>query len=506
MTINKKNLIICIVLVALLFAFLSAVMSVRQIKRDTAIAANVLMNQIDHVTDIAMKTTKKTALMASEPCQEIMDKMAIAGALTSYIRSTGLIQDDVLICSSVTGDNTQSITSIYGVRIKPGFDKPNILTLTGTRSTPIHPVIIYALNAGDNFTAFSTIDAQYFTDLMDALDDKNNSVLSLKFNGGPDITGMNKIDKNIKYSLEEFSSKKNQVKIRVYTPIMTFVQSFLKDIFLLTPLFILICLALYYFWRSWQLRKMSLVDEIRKAIRDGEFSVSYQPVVATHTGHCTGAEALMRWYRKDGRTISPAVFITAAEEEGVIVELSQHLFQLLERDLQVLQVDSPFHLGVNISALHLNHKDFINDVLNLWLLLDDSFRLVLEITERSFIDNTEEASVKLNELRNKGCQVAVDDFGTGYCSLGLLHSLPVDYLKIDKSFIDTLTSADTETPVLDTIIGLSKRLGMSTIAEGVSTTYQVDYLKEKNVSYIQGFYYAKPMNIKDFHQWYMENK
>lgn len=127
---------------------------------------------------------------------------------------------------------------------------------------------------------------------------------------------------------------------------------------------------------------------------------------------------------------------------------------------------------------------------------------MLEITERSLVEDTETASVKLNELRQKGCQVAVDDFGTGYCSLSLLQSLPVDYLKIDKIFIDSLTSADVDTPVLDTIVGLSRRLNLTTIAEGVTAAHQVDWLIKNQVPYVQGYYYGRPMPAADFYRWY----
>ncbi len=174
----------------------------------------------------------------------------------------------------------------------------------------------------------------------------------------------------------------------------------------------------------------------------------------------------MRWQRRDGRTISPAVFICAAEENGTIIPLTRHLFELIIRDAKGWEVSAPFHLGVNIAAAHLQQPSFITDVLRLWVALDHDFCLVLEITERSLVEDTALAAEKLNALREKGCQVAVDDFGTGYCSLSLLQNLPVDYLKIDKSFIDTLTSAGADTPILDTIVALSQRLGLATIAEG----------------------------------------
>lgn len=149
-------------------------------------------------------------------------------------------------------------------------------------------------------------------------------------------------------------------------------------------------------------------------------------------------------------------------------------------------------------------QSFTTDVLRLLTSLDTSFCLLLEITERTLVEDTGMASVKLHELRQKGCQVAVDDFGTGYCSLSLLQSLPVDYLKIDKIFIDSLTSPDSDTPVLDTIVSLSKRLGLTTIAEGVTSAQQADWLAKNKISYVQGYYYGRPMPAADFYQYYRD--
>ncbi|MEH8807033.1 EAL domain-containing protein, partial [Klebsiella pneumoniae] len=174
-----------------------------------------------------------------------------------------------------------------------------------------------------------------------------------------------------------------------------------------------------------------------KGMAAGEFSVHYQPMCETATGKCTGAEALLRWKRGDGSSMSPAVFIRAAEEEGVIISLTQHLFSLIADDFSQRKINAPFHLGVNIAAAHLGDSGFTADVMQLRGALDTSFRLVLEITERSLVEDTAVASKKLEIVREKGCRIAVDDFGTGYCSLNLLQSLPVDYLKIDKCFIDT---------------------------------------------------------------------
>lgn len=303
----------------------------------------------------------------------------------------------------------------------------------------------------------------------------------------------------------EFRSDVSQAHLQVLTPLAAFRHYTLRNLIFLGPLSLLLTLAMMYIWRRLQARKMSLADEIRRGMAEGEFSVHYQPVCETASGRCSGAEALMRWQRNDGRSISPAVFIQEAEEEGIIVSLTQHLFDLIADDARNWQVSAPFHLGVNIAAAHLMNQSFTTDVMRLWVSLEASFRLVLEITERSLVESTGTASEKLNELRQKGCQVAVDDFGTGYCSLSLLQSLPVDYLKIDKCFIDTLTSAGADTPILDTIVSLSKRLGLATIAEGVNTAHQVDWLTKNQVPYVQGYRYAKPMQASDFCEWYHEN-
>lgn len=504
MKIRKRVLATSILAPAILLALLSSGMAFRQLNRDTAVTADILMSQVNHVTSIARRTNLITAKLSTMPCEKVLQQITENGALTPYIRSTGLIQDGILICSSVTGAKKQSATAVYGVPVSAPTGSLKIFTTEGTSSVPRNAAVIYAYGAGNRMTAFSVVDSRYFIDLMNSLDDENHSVQQLRFNDGPVISGQKKFRPHTRMFRTEFRSDVSQAHLQILTPPLSLRHYILSNLLFLGPLSFLLTLAMLYMWRRWESRKMSLADEIRKGMADGEFSVYYQPVCETATGACYGAEALMRWQRPDGRTISPLVFIRAAEEEGLIVSLTQHLFNLIAEDIRPWQVKAPFHLGVNIAAPHLMNRSFTTDVLKLWVSLDTSFRLVLEITERSLVEDTDTASAKLHELRQKGCQVAVDDFGTGYCSLSLLQSLPVDYLKIDKIFIDSLTTAEVDTPVLDTIVGLSKRLGLTTIAEGVTAAHQVDWLIKKQVPYVQGYHYARPMPAASFYQWYRE--
>lgn len=491
---------------AILFTLLSGGMAVHQLKRDTAVTADILMSQIDHVTRHARHATRITAEMADKPCDDILEKITANGAFTPYIRSTGLIRGDVLVCSSVTGVDEHDVLEVYGTRLSPGKEGMQIFTIPGTSSVPGQQAIIYVSRADKIMTAFSVVDARYIIDLMDSLNNENHSILKLRFNGGPVITAPEKFSSYITPFHAQFSSVFSQAQLEVVTPLISLRHYFFRNMVFLGPLSVLSSLAILFFMRRWQSRKMSLAEEIRKGMAEGEFIVHYQPVCGTVSGKCTGVEALMRWQRGDGRAVSPAVFISAAEDNGMIISLTQHLFTLIAEDIRNWQVTAPFHLGVNIAAAHLADKTFVTDVLRLWVSLDPSITLLLEITERSLVEDTRSASIKLNELRQKGCQVAVDDFGTGYCSLNVLQNLPVDYLKIDKSFIDTLTSARTDTPVLDTIIGLSKRLGFATIAEGVSTVQQADWLTANGVPYVQGYFYARPLSAVDFYQWYSRQR
>lgn len=489
---------------AILAALLSSGMAYRELIRDTAVTADILMSQVDHVTSIASHASQVTARLSTLPCESTVQQMRENGALTPYIRSTGLIRDGMLICSSVTGAKQKSATAIFGVPISAPIGVLRIIATKETSSVPGYAAVIYAYGADNRTTAFSVVDARYFTDLMDSLDDENHSVQQLQFSSGPVISEQGKNLTNPKMFTAEFRSPVSQAQLQVLTPLISLRHYILRNLVFLGPLSLLLTVAMLYMWRRWESRKMSLADEIKKGMADGEFRVHYQPICDTATGTCSGAEALMRWQRPDGRSISPLVFIRAAEEEGLIVSLTQHLFNLIEKDLGDWKVKAPFHLGINIAAPHLTNPSFTADVLRLRKSLDAAFRLVIEITERSLVEDTNTVSAKLHELRQRGCEVAVDDFGTGYCSLSLLQSLPVDYLKIDKIFIDSLTSAEADTPVLDTIVGLSKRLGLITIAEGVTAAHQVDWLIKNQVPYVQGYYYGRPMPAANFYQWYIE--
>lgn len=245
-------------------------------------------------------------------------------------------------------------------------------------------------------------------------------------------------------------------------------------------------------------RNTTMRHLLRQALRHGELSLVYQPVVELASGRWIGAEALMRWHRPRGESISPDIFIPLAEESGLMPALGEYLIQAIERETAALFSRHPqFHVALNFSA-----EDFRGN--SLPTRLQSALRhlgcnpgnLQVEVTERVFIDQ-EHASPSICELQALGIRVALDDFGTGFSSLSYLTQVRFDFLKIDKTFVGTIATGAVTSKIVDHIIEMSKSLGISMIAEGVETHAQADYLREHGVQLAQGWLYAKPMPIKD---------
>lgn len=242
--------------------------------------------------------------------------------------------------------------------------------------------------------------------------------------------------------------------------------------------------------------KIQMEKNIREAIKKKEFILHFQPQIDVQNSCVRGFEALVRWNNSKGELIFPNEFIAIAEETGLIVELGAWV--LMEACLKNKEWESLYNskiiISVNISVVQLKQRNFVSTVKSVLAITGMKPEyLELEITESMLIESYDETIDSLKELRKMGILIALDDFGTGYSSLNHLKNLPIDTLKIDKTFIDGISSPNNGGDIVGSIITLVQKLGLKTIAEGVETKEQLDYLIENGCEHIQGYIYSKPV-------------
>ena len=247
------------------------------------------------------------------------------------------------------------------------------------------------------------------------------------------------------------------------------------------------------------LEETSMINSLRAAINSNELLVYYQPQVELKTGRVIGFEALSRWMDRSGNLIPPSVFIPIAEKTGLIVQLGRHVLRTACMQNRIWQMQGLgfFRISVNVSMLELKLGDFVQTVKE---ILDETGLepqyLDIEITESIIMENYERNVSILNKIKDLGVSISLDDFGTGYSSLSYLSKLPINTVKIDKSFIDGILENSPTKLIVDAIIDLSSKLGLATTAEGVENKEQMDYLLQLNCDYIQGYYFSKPIDYR----------
>ena len=248
------------------------------------------------------------------------------------------------------------------------------------------------------------------------------------------------------------------------------------------------------------LDRLKLEDDIRQALIDEDFVVHYQPQIDAMSGAVIGCEALVRWCRKDGSLVAPDLFISVAEEMRIIRQLDLYVMDRAFHDLNELHRGGfgDLSISLNMSAAHFENLEMISDVMSLVTRheIDPAF-VDLEITETAMMKDIKMTENILNRLSQHNFNIAIDDFGTGYSSLYYLKRLPINAVKIDRSFVRELICDDSDQVIVSAILNMAQTLGLKTVAEGVEEQAQLNYLQSRGCNKIQGYYYSRPVAIDE---------
>lgn len=253
--------------------------------------------------------------------------------------------------------------------------------------------------------------------------------------------------------------------------------------------------------REKELRDKDYESEMPEALKNGEFACFLQPKYGTKSRHIEGAEALIRWKSKEFGFVYPSDFIPLCEKNGFVVELD---FFILEEVCRLMRkwLDSglePVVISVNQSRLHLDEPDYIGKLRD----IVDKYKvpygyIELELTESVFTDNADLMIKTMQKLHDVGFKISIDDFGSGYSSLNMLKDMPADVVKIDREFFNTTANSEKGRAVITSVVDLANKLDMKVISEGVETEEQVEFLADIGCHMVQGYFFAKPMTVRDF--------
>ncbi len=489
--------------------------SMAQVEHELDFVGSGTLVRTESVLDTVGSTLRKVAsITQGKVDNNTLTTLRQAVFLDRYVQAIGVRRGNMLLCTSerlyekpepILDANLPPLPALGSVAVQPPAERG-----FPTKSL----VIVYTF--ADGLGIEGLIDPQLFSEFFDYYARESDCRVFVEFDGsklltdfgGDGIAAPKRVDLNILNSIQWLDGQLVRVNRSDKYPIYTVTAAdasvvrarMTRSAVEFTLAGIAVSALLSGLVIRVAKRAQSLEADLREAVKFGEIDVHYQPLINLDNGQCVGAEALMRWQHPRRGMIPAGEFITIAENTGLIVPMTELILKKIAASIgPMMRRDPKLHIGINLAPQHFANTRIV-DVVNAVTKKDiPASQLIFEITERGLVaDENSVARTVMVALTGPGSKLAVDDFGTGYSSLSYLQRFPLDYLKIDKAFVDGIESDTTSSGLVDQIIRIANSLDMEIIAEGVEQPYQAAYLKAHGVHYAQGWFFGRPMPAAKF--------
>ncbi len=504
---RRKRLLIAVVVAALVliltltFRFMEEKGRNEQHSRTFADNAIQRFDRLFSPLDVAANNTLGLVGLA---CDQIRFPLIEKLASLQTVRSIILVDNDEMYCSSIFGRTNFSFSQFYP---ELAVNNQRMILSTDEHLLKGSPILLlwtpHDNNNRSGILQVINIEMMSTYLLEPTLPWVERAVINV---GGKSLEYGNPMIEEALPSDDEVSYEKASLRypftITLFGPSPT--RLALSTLPSQLPLALLLSLLMGYIVWLATANRMSLSWQISYGITAREFMVYCQPLINSKTGDCDGIELLLRWHNPRQGWIPPDVFIPMAERQNLIAPLTRFVLREIVRHLPLMPSCPTFHIAINVAASHFHNREIIDDLQTLWWPANPVPQLVVELTERDSLPEMDQRVV--SHLHKIGVKLAIDDFGTGHSSLSYLKTLSPDVLKIDKVFTAAIGTDAINATVTDMVISLAQRLNISLVAEGVETAEQADYLREKGVDVLQGYFYARPMPLGDFPDWLIQHK
>lgn len=464
----------------------------QDIESDAYAQAARVIADVERMLVNASQTAQRIGVRAGEPCESLALDLRKQVDSVLFVRSVEVFSNDRdIYCSSVYGADRRSVDlGAYvdgSVRLVPHSGTLPDSTLLAYR---------WVKNGGG---AVVTVDGRY---IREVLASSSRDVDELLLDVGGVVLGAHGLmPDHAPLGKRVFSERSTRFPVTALVVparnalLQRIERDYLGPVFASGLLGVLLGLFVKRGLEGAGLHRRA----IARAMRSGEFVPYFQPLVDAADGRWVGAEVLIRWQHPRKGVVGPDSFIPLAESCDLIKPMTRDLFRSVSLALAEVKLPDGFRLSFNVSAQHMRCKSIVDDCVSLQRdIRQPHVHVVLELTERELLPSEADTRKIFDALHRIGIKIALDDFGTGHSSLSYLHDLEIDALKIDRSFVAKIGAHTASEPVLDSILELATKLRLTTVAEGVETCSQAQYLRERGVPILQGFLFGRPMPAKAF--------